>query len=334
MVYYIQKLVLQIGKKSHRFISTILRPVDTKIVQLHPDIFTKVPKTAVVMQGPLITEADFTFQTLKLYRQIYPKTLMVLSTWEDSNPKLLMKIRKLGVQIVLNTFPLAPLSNYTINLQIISSFAGIKKAKELGAKYILKTRTDQRLYGLNIFEFCINLLNYFPVVEGYKQQKRLIVPSMYTFKYRLYSTTDMNIFGTATDMINFFSAKLDSRKINDKDYFATLTQVLEISKWRVGEMYLNTEFLQKIGRKLKWTLKDSWEVYRDHFIIVDQHIFDIFWLKYNHWQEYRHQNYAQTTNKAEFTFKDWFNLYTNFENIFIPEKTIKVGFNEPVVFKK
>ena len=76
--------------------------------------------TALVMQGPILLSNDFTFETLKLYRKIFPRTRLILSTWEDENAEELIKIRELGVEVILNNKP-----NYSgpanINFQIVSA---------------------------------------------------------------------------------------------------------------------------------------------------------------------------------------------------------------------
>ncbi len=44
--------------------------------------------TAIVMQGPIMYDDDFTMETLYRYRAIYPDTLIILSTWEgEVTPK-------------------------------------------------------------------------------------------------------------------------------------------------------------------------------------------------------------------------------------------------------
>jgi len=75
-----------------------------------------------------------------------------------------------NINVVLSKKPDYPgVSN--VNFQIVSSSTGIVKAKELGAEYCLKTRTDQRMYAPNIKEFLINLLKTFPVNKEYKQKR-------------------------------------------------------------------------------------------------------------------------------------------------------------------
>ena len=48
---------------------------------------------AIVMQGPLIVDSNFTVETLKLYRHNFPEAIIILSTWmiNDDIVKLLKK---------------------------------------------------------------------------------------------------------------------------------------------------------------------------------------------------------------------------------------------------
>ena len=58
-------------------------------------------KVAIVVQGPVIIKNDFTFETLKLYVNIFPNEIIVLSTWDcNKNVEVFAKIRNLGVHIV------------------------------------------------------------------------------------------------------------------------------------------------------------------------------------------------------------------------------------------
>src|SRR6185503_18530873 len=122
------------------------------------------------------------------------------------------KIRNEGAMVVLSDKPeYAGYSN--INNQIKSSIAGIFKAKELGVKYVMKTRTDQRIYGLNVVDYFINLIRIFPLKNINVQKERLIVPSLNTYLFRIYGISDMTMFGDIDDMILYWNADYDDRKI-------------------------------------------------------------------------------------------------------------------------
>ena len=322
MIAYTQFLhILQ--KLSNRYLTIHFRPVSATNIGVLSDPIKPLPLCAIILQGPIKKEDDFTLETTKLYKKTMPGALIIISTWPSKDQAYIKKFSKIGVHVIENDYPPSPYDKFTINLQITSTLAGILFAKGKKAKYILKTRTDQRLYGTSIIEFCHNALQLFPVAKGFKQKQRIIAPSFYTFKYRMYSVTDMVLFGKIEDMMKYFSPPFDDRPIINKIGSFKIASVRELCKLRLGEIYLSTEFLKKVGRKLRWTLKDSWSAYADHFCIVDQGVFDIYWAKYDCFNEFRHVNYSDITNKQELTFKEWLNLYTGIQRKRkIPEKTL------------
>lgn len=312
------------------YLTFVARPKKIEKVLIASNAVKNLPKSAVVMQGPIVIEDDFTINTCKLYKRLFPDSIIILSTWNDEARTVLDTIKQLGVKVVLNEPPAPPEGSYTVNLQLVSSLSGIKLAKKLGCVYVLKVRTDQRLYGASLMPFLISVVNAYPPSKGFKQKYRIVVPSMYSFKYRLYSITDMTVFSHIDEMIRYFGAPLDKRPLNDKRKYEQLTNIKEIAEYRVGEMYFSTEYLKLIGKKLAWTVKDYWETLRDNFVVVEQSVFDIYWKKYNSYQEYKHPQYLATTNKAELTYKDWLTIYQNLDSLKIPEHTQQLGFDEQI----
>lgn len=276
-------------------------------------------KSAIVIQGPIIEKDNFTIESIKLYRKLYPKSLIILSTWVDSNPKDINKLRSLDVEVLLNDKPnFSGESN--INFQIVSSKAGIIKAKTLGAEYVMKTRTDQRMYSPNVDQFLFNIINLFPLNPGIPvQKKRIIGISMNTFQFRMYGLSDMFMYGHIDDMLLFWNISLDARKFNSNDKNLANSSLRNFANWRICEVFLTTEFLNKVGHKLQWTLKDSWEMFANHFCIIDKESLDLYWGKYD-FLEYRWTRYDNAVNiYEEFTFKEWLNLYCNFNKLNPPE---------------
>ena len=110
---------------------------------------TKISQeVAIIVQGPIVKESDFTVETLRIYKKIFPGVKIILSTWDDEDQTFINKVRALDIEVIMNKKPnFGGLSN--INFQIVSSSKGIFRAKELGFKFALKTRTDQRIYSGN-----------------------------------------------------------------------------------------------------------------------------------------------------------------------------------------
>lgn len=312
------------------FITSHLRPKKASRINIWQDELKNELKCAVIIQGPIYKKDNFTLETVRLYKKTFSLADIIVSTWDTEDKSYIEKIKAEKVKIILNEEPKIPGPSH-INYQIKSSSAGVALAKELGAEYVLKTRTDQRIYGINVLEYFCNLLKNFPLKGGYKQKERIIGISMNTFKYRLYDLSDMVIFGKLEDMELFWSAMPDIRSYAPKQ---DITQG-EFSRMRICEMYLTTEFLKNIGRELKWTLKDSWQAMADHFIVVDQTSIDLYWHKYNKHKEFRYLKYGAILNNREMSFLEWFNLYKGLENKkFIPEDALNVGFSDKVPREK
>ena len=278
-------------------------------------------KIGILLQGPLINEDDFTIETLKLYKKLFSSTKIVLSTWKDENIELINQIKKLDVDVVLSDKPkYAGLAN--INLQIVSTTAGIKKLEELKCGYILKSRTDQRIYSSNALNLCYEVIKNFPLNNILDQKKRIVSFNLNSFKYRLYGLSDMINFGYISDMKKYWCIELDNRHSDDLDEPTTM---LEFAKQRYAEVYFVTSFLKNIEREIKWTLEDSWRAISEHFIVLDTAAIDLLWKKYTH-KEYRHENYVSIHN-SQLNFSDWLILYSSFPSK-IPEDIINKNFNE------
>jgi hypothetical protein len=80
-----------------------------------------------------------------------------------------------------------------------------------------------------------------------------------------------------------------------------------------------------VGRKLEWSLADSWSAFADHFCVVDTEQLDFFWPKYNN-KEHRWLKYDGTIKMQELSFREWLNLYANLKNIKISENVLNVPF--------
>ena len=304
------------------FITSHLRPKFAGRINIWLDELKNAPKCAVIVQGPIYKKDDFTLETIRLYKKLFLGADIIVSIWKTEDTNYIEKIKAENVKVILNTEPEIPGPSH-INFQLESTVAGIKLAEELGAEYVLKTRTDQRIYGINVLDFFYNLLKTFPPKTGYKQKERIIGVSLNTFKYRLYDLSDMVVFGSMEDMKLFWSAAPDNRPYKDNPH---ITQG-EFSRLRICEMYLTSEFLKNIGRELKWTLKDSWQAMADHFIVVDQQSLDLYWHKYNKHKEFRYLKYGAILNNREMSFLEWFNLYKGLNNKkFIPENSLNQKF--------
>lgn len=266
-------------------------------------------KTAIVMQGPIVEQNDFTLETVRLNKKIFSGCPIILSTWEGEEGLNNRRFEQEGITLIANKKPeYSGISN--INLQIVSSREGIRAAKEMGVERVIKIRTDQRIYASEVLTYLEKLLELFPLKSDVrkKQKERIVGVSLNTFKYRLYGLSDMFTYGDIHDLLLFWDAPLDNRKRTVELTKKHLT-LREFASQRVCEVYLVTEYLKKIERKIDWSLEDSWRVYAEHFCVIDKEHLDLFWPKYNRlehrWLRYDKSRYYW----QEVGFKDWISIY-------------------------
>lgn len=290
-------------EKERVFITQVQRPTFAAAVGTRSDSFPSDADTAIVIQGPLALENHFTLNSVLLYRQHYPESEIIVSTWRGQSSEELGSIERAGASVVLSDLPAySGISN--TNYQIVSTRAGIEAACDSGKGYVLKTRTDQRFYAPSSLEFLLNLLQMFPVKGRWKQKRRIAGISLNTFKYRLYGMSDMFLFGGAEDLLEYWQCPLDKRRLED---LPKAEGIYRHSFLRVCEVYFCTEYLARLGRELGWTLADSYAAFGDHFIVVNAADLDLIWPKYSR-SEVRWPSY-QRMEHQQMDFREWLNLY-------------------------
>lgn len=279
ILYNIERFVpfyISIVTREKRYNSTNLQRYD-QFLNITTDF-------AILIQGPIITQNNFTVETLKLYRHIYPNVTLVFSTWENSISENNKKVfEALNVHLLENKLP----SNrgvVNINLQIKSTSTGIRFLKSNGVNYVLKVRSDQRAY--NNIDFltymrCLQLM-YPQKMHNCPLSERLVICSLNTFKDRLYGISDMLMFGSIDDMALYWDIPFDSVYPGGPIIFPNPKFYM---KNFLGEGYLVNNFFKKVEFSPKWEYEDSDDFITDYFIIVDKEQLDLFWLKYNRFFE-------------------------------------------------
>lgn len=303
----LKKLFDYIERPLNVFVSFHARPKYADTIQITADAQNANPLIAMVIQGPVAPSQDFTLESVRMYKKMFPHIKIILSTWKGLDGETVRLFEQENVYVLLNETPETKGLQY-INYQITSSALGIQKARELGAAYVMKTRTDQRIYNPNTFEFLLNTVKKFPVAEGYAQKERIVGVSLNTFKYRPYGISDMTLFGHIDDMERYWSASHD----NDGSGFDGLPVA-------VCEVYLATQYLTAIGRSYDGSVKDSWNVFADHFCIVDRSSIDLYWYKYARMKEFRYRRYGAPRNDVELSFLEWFNMYAAGDSKQVPD---------------
>lgn len=311
-----------------RYISFSIRPIHTEQIVRTPRAVAVPKKFAVIIQGPLKHEESFTLETVRLYKKsLLPSTHIIVSTWEDEDSSALEELRALGAHVIVSKKPDNP-GLFHINYQVTSVKNALDVANELGVEYVIKTRTDTRMYATNIEEYLCGLLTAFPVGGTYKQKYRILGLSLNSNLYRMYNISDLVVFGHIDDMDTYWNVPLDNRTEEPQMPNNTLR---EWSQARMVETYLTTLYLENIGRALQWTVADSFKALAENFIIIDEQSLDLFWYKYGYWKEYRKQNYKTIKNDVYITFRDWVTLYSNGSSLTnIPEHAVELPFESEI----
>jgi hypothetical protein len=296
------------NRRADWFVTHHSRPLLARNVGTWSDPVESQPAFAIVMQGPVIAANGFTLETIRIYANHFPCARLILSTWKDTDPVVLEPIRACGVDVVLCEKPADP-GNLNINLQITSASAGIRRAAECAVEWVLKTRTDQRLYAPNLAEFLIGIAKAFPVTKQFRQRHRIVALGRGTLKYCLYHVSDQTVFGHIDDMVVYWSPPLRPSGLpeNYKESMA------EIARHLAPESYFATQFLAKVGREVLWTLPDSWDAFAEHFCVADPGMTDFFWPKYTKTMEYDRRYDCIDTN-WDLDFREWLVLYTAGKN--------------------
>jgi hypothetical protein len=261
-------------------------------------------RTAVVIQGPLVEEDEFTLDTVRLYRRNLRDPLLVVSTWADAPVGTVAALRSEGAEVVLCEPPPKP-GVLNVNYQVASTRAGIARARALGAAYALKVRADWRLHVPDFDRFFLDIHRLFPARSGTGQKGRIVVGAHGTSVALPYNLSDFAVFGTVDDMEAYWAAPLDPRD-RTPDLRTDLRTVT--TERRVPEVYLCAGYLERLGRPLAHTVADWWQVLADYFCVIDLSALDAFWVKHKY-VEHRGLNYTQLTTFTNMTFCFWLQLH-------------------------
>lgn len=301
LIYHSQKVFKIIIQVFPIFLTFHIRPKFSKDFYHQSEIGACNPrKIGLIIQGPLVKSGAFTLESVRLYKKTFKQSVIVLSTWDDEDSRYLEKIKAEEIEIVLSQKPTKP-GSFNKNYQIVSSYAGVSRARDLGVKYVLKTRSDQRMYARNIEEFLCNLLRTFSIPDGYSQKERMIGINFNTRKSEPYYLSDMFLFGHVDDMISFWTIPLE-------DDSAHLLQRCEI----IPEVYFTSHFLTRVGQTLEWTVEHSWRMFAKHFCVTDQATLDLYWFKNPASREHYGLFYKDEIPYELMNFRDWLNLYHRF----------------------
>ncbi len=295
------------------FCSFRVRPKDSCDIPLLKHTSSK-ERVAIIIQGPICEYDSMTVKTIQFYKKLYPDYDIILSTWKDEKQELIEKCAKEGVIIVQSDKP-ASSGILNVNYQIINTLEGIKKAKELGATYVAKTRSDQRVCKPFVFNSLIELIDIFPPSGNTTQEKRIVtIPTNFGNMFTPYFMSDFFYFGSTNDILKLFSLNLDDRK-NLKTNNAKSRK--EFSAEMIPpEIYILKNFLKNhTSEVINDTVNSYWDSIKNYFLCVDVSMIDLYINKY----EYSHNDnviygtYFENDDETrllthKFGFCEWLNL--------------------------
>ena len=267
-------------------------------------------KIAIIIQGPIQEKFDFLKNTLEIYKKIFKNSIIIISTWKSEDIEKINTLKDENIYILFNDEPEKSQSN--IDHQIFSTNIALKFAINHNAKYSIKTRADVRLNKSNLETFFISLIKTFPVKSNSLIKSRIVVPSLITFKFRIFSLSDIVMFGETNDLLQYFDIELfrDGLKKFDLDEKKLLKNETPV----VAEIFLCARFMNKLDNSINWNLENWWDSLKNYFCIIDNSSLDLFWHKYDWNYEYRYiRTYSDKFARA-IDFQDWLSLYNNSEN--------------------
>lgn len=286
------------------YISYFIRPKYSKNFKQISTEEVDFKEFGIIIQGPISNKKELNFlkETLQIYKLIFPKTLVVISTWENSYIDDLetdeyIKIKK-------SKLPDKPgLAN--INYQIKSTSNAIQILKKEGIKNILKTRTDCRIMKPNLKSYFLSLQKTF--ISENTKHSRIFASNVATCKYRIYGLTDILLFGSTHEIETYFKDETEDEILKNYSFEKVINETAVMS-----EILLCARYLKNKGIKLDWTLEHWWHCLSKYFGIVDVNSIDFFWYKYDWNFEQRFiRNYLFKSSRS-IEFSEWLSMYNEF----------------------
>lgn len=311
----IEELMIQIcrilEKGTSVFVSHRLRPVKP---QLPPDMpkVNKAGSVAVILQGPVMHENDFTLNTVRYYNKLSGDIRIIVSTWSTESDDTVRDLENAGA-IVIQSKPLSFGGVGNINNQLATMQAGIEKAIEIKADFICKSRTDQRIEHPYAFAYMQNLLKQHPVAEDSKLQNRIVAFAMeYGSIFEPFYISDFLYFGCAQDMKMMLQIPFDERRKIDRP---NLTRRMLAEQKGNAEIYIVKSFFEACGEVYDNSILGYWTLLKNSMILIDKPMIRLYWPKYDarycdHVRDgsYTTRMVSERNGLANFDFLSWLSL--------------------------
>ena len=275
----------------------------------------------IIIQGPIRHEDNFTLETVKYYRKIFPTAVLIVSTWVDEDKSVLEQMKAEGAHIITSEMPeIRGVAN--VNCQIKTTLAGIRFAEKMELRHALKTRSDQRICAWNALRYFLSLNKAFPTSPETKTKERLIIANEFTRRFTPFHFSDFLMFGNVDDLKLYWEQPFS--RVKDRGRFSKISEVNEDN---CAERFLSRNFAAKTKPECKYTMSEYYSFLRNYFCIVDLQQLDLYWHWGQKWAvglrfKIRHFS-AKYNSEMCIDFADWLYIYQNGEEIFLSEEIWK-----------
>lgn len=288
----LERICVAFNRNTRYFANFTIYPKEASDVTSPLPVQTDDYKMAIIMQGEVCTEDNFTVETVKLYRRMYPSCMVIVSTWNTINRACKDELEREGAVVVLSEYPeFTGIGN--INYQVTNTLAGIMYAKGLGIEYVIKTRADQRFYRKHLTEYLMQLQDLFPLVptiKGLVQYKRIVLLQGLTIASPMLVPgfiSDFFYFGQVDDMIHFFSCPLQDvsqTREQRRKWLKELRQkgtLAEYFRESAPEVMLYHSYMERNGVENDNELETYWEFLKNYTIGISWYDIGLYWNKYD-----------------------------------------------------
>ncbi len=206
LVRYINNIVNKNGNSLKYFVPINLRRFDRMDISKE-EIFD-IKNTAIVLQGPIRYENDFTVDTMIWYRKHYPNVTIIISTWKgECRDGFIEKCEKYNISIIESEKPVNE-GVMHVNYQLLSSLRGIESVMDnCEIKYVLKCRTDQRIMKPDFLIYFRDLVKHYPLTKKCKcLEERIVVGGCSRIPFDI---RDFYMFGNKGDIYKLFNIPYD-----------------------------------------------------------------------------------------------------------------------------
>ena len=199
---------------------------------------------AIILQGRVSVNTE---EIIKYYQNFGCK--MILSTYTNT---VNFDTTKYPLLDVVMMDPPRELGVGNRNIQRWSTYNGINRAKELGFKYSLKSRTDHFFKNPNTINILKMNIETFPIFNSNGQIERIIVPNGGTTLNQSWGgpfhISDHWLFGTTEDLYNYFDINNPHWDRNNRQNLPGVATEVEFCRLWMKKMNINytsfSEFLK------------------------------------------------------------------------------------------